>query len=76
LKTRIIELAFNYNTIMIPAAAGVPASVESRPMFLRRYTPIPAAPAKPMSSISMVSDSMRRCNTKISCCAASNQPAD
>ena len=52
-------LAFVYNVILIPVAAGVLAPIESLPMILRHLHPILAALAMAMSSISVVSNSLR-----------------
>jgi len=52
-------LAFVYNVILIPVAAGILAPVESLPMFIRQLHPILAALAMAMSSISVVSNSLR-----------------
>ncbi len=58
-------LAFVYNTILIPVAAGVLAPIESLPMMLRQLHPILAALAMAMSSISVVSNSLRLYKAKI-----------
>jgi Cu+-exporting ATPase len=58
-------LAFVYNTILIPVAAGVLAPLESLPMFLRHLHPILAALAMAMSSISVVSNSLRLYRARI-----------
>jgi P-type Cu+ transporter len=58
-------LAFIYNTILIPVAAGVLAPIASLPMILRHLHPILAALAMAMSSISVVSNSLRLYRTKI-----------
>ena len=58
-------LAFVYNTILIPVAAGVLAPLESLPMILRQLHPILAALAMAMSSISVVSNSLRLYRAKI-----------
>jgi Cu+-exporting ATPase len=58
-------LAFIYNTVLIPVAAGVLAPLESLPMFLRQLHPILAALAMAMSSISVVSNSLRLYRAKI-----------
>jgi Cu+-exporting ATPase len=52
-------LAFVYNTILIPVAAGVLAPLDGLPMILRQLHPILAAMAMAMSSISVVSNSLR-----------------
>ncbi len=52
-------LAFVYNIILIPVAAGVLAPFEFLPMMLRQLHPILAALAMAMSSISVVSNSLR-----------------
>ena len=58
-------LAFVYNSILIPVAAGVLAPIESLPMMLRHLHPILAALAMAMSSISVVSNSLRLYRAKI-----------
>jgi P-type Cu+ transporter len=58
-------LAFVYNTILIPVAAGVLAPLDALPMILRQLHPILAALAMAMSSISVVSNSLRLYRTKI-----------
>jgi len=51
--------AFIYNIILIPIAAGVLYPVHSLPGFLRELHPILAALAMAMSSITVVSNSLR-----------------
>jgi Cu+-exporting ATPase len=51
-------LAFVYNTLLIPVAAGVLAPVEALPMILRQLHPILAALAMAISSISVVTNSL------------------
>ena len=58
-------LAFVYNVILIPVAAGALAPVEAAPMFLRHLHPILAALAMAMSSISVVSNSLRLYRARI-----------
>jgi Cu+-exporting ATPase len=58
-------LAFVYNVILIPVAAGVLAPVESLPIFVRQLHPILAALAMACSSISVVSNSLRLYRAKI-----------
>jgi Cu+-exporting ATPase len=58
-------LAFCYNTVLIPVAAGVLAPFIFIPDFLRQLHPILAALAMAFSSISVVSNSLRLYNTKI-----------
>jgi Cu+-exporting ATPase len=58
-------LAFVYNIILIPVAAGVLAPFEALPMILRQLHPILAALAMAMSSISVVSNSLRLYRAKI-----------
>jgi Cu+-exporting ATPase len=58
-------LAFVYNLVLIPVAAGVLAPFESLPMMLRHLHPILAALAMAMSSISVVSNSLRLYRAKI-----------
>ena len=52
-------LAFIYNIVLIPVAAGVLAPFEMFPQFLRQLHPILAALAMAASSISVVSNSLR-----------------
>jgi len=52
-------LAFIYNIILIPVAAGVLYPFESLPTFLRQLHPILAALAMSMSSITVVTNSLR-----------------
>jgi len=59
-------LAFVYNIILIPVAAGVLAPFEMFPEFLRQLHPILAALAMAASSISVVTNSLRLYNTDIS----------
>jgi Cu+-exporting ATPase len=58
-------LAFVYNTVLIPVAAGALAPIETLPMMLRQLHPILAALAMAMSSISVVSNSLRLYRAKI-----------
>jgi Cu+-exporting ATPase len=58
-------MAFFYNVILIPVAAGVLAPVTMLPVFLRQLHPILAALAMAMSSISVVSNSLRLYRAKI-----------
>jgi Cu+-exporting ATPase len=51
--------AYAYNTILIPVAAGVLFPIEAAPDFLRSLHPIFAALAMSLSSISVVSNSLR-----------------
>ncbi len=57
--------AFIYNVILIPVAAGVLAPFDMFPPFLRHLHPILAALAMALSSISVVSNSLRLYKTKI-----------
>jgi len=57
-------LAFVYNIILIPVAAGILAPFEMFPLFLRQLHPILAALAMAASSISVVSNSLRLYNAK------------
>jgi len=59
-------LAFCYNTVLIPVAAGVLAVVTFVPDFLGQLHPILAALAMALSSISVVTNSLRLYNTQIS----------
>jgi P-type Cu+ transporter len=58
-------LAFVYNIILIPVAAGVLAPFDTLPMILRQLHPILAALAMAMSSISVVSNSLRLYRARI-----------
>jgi len=58
-------LAFIYNVVLVPVAAGVLAPIDTLPMMLRQLHPILAALAMAMSSISVVSNSLRLYRTKI-----------
>ncbi len=58
-------LAFAYNTVLIPVAAGVLAPFDVFPEFLRQLHPILAALAMAASSISVVTNSLRLYNAKI-----------
>ena len=57
--------AFVYNFILIPVAAGVLAPFDFLPMILRQLHPIMAALAMAMSSISVVTNSLRLYQAKI-----------
>ncbi|EFK05435.1 copper-exporting ATPase [delta proteobacterium NaphS2] len=57
--------AFIYNIILIPIAAGVLYPFESLPGFMRQLHPILAAFAMAMSSITVVSNSLRLYRKKI-----------
>lgn len=58
-------LAFVYNIILIPVAAGVLAPFEMFPDFLRQLHPILAALAMAASSISVVTNSLRLYTARI-----------
>jgi P-type Cu+ transporter len=58
--------AFFYNVVLIPVAAGALYTFESLPFFLRQLHPILAAFAMAMSSITVVSNSLRLYRAKIS----------
>jgi len=58
-------LAFVYNVVLIPVAAGVLAPFSHLPEILRHLHPILAALAMAMSSISVVSNSLRLYRAKI-----------
>ncbi len=58
-------LAFAYNTVLIPVAAGILAPFDMFPEFLRQLHPILAALAMAASSISVVTNSLRLYNAKI-----------
>ena len=58
-------LAFLFNVILIPVAAGALAPFEALPMMLRQLHPILAALAMALSSISVVSNSLRLYRAKI-----------
>ncbi|WP_300667248.1 cation-translocating P-type ATPase [Desulfoluna sp.] len=51
--------AFFYNIILIPVAAGAWHGVEALPMMLRELHPIAAAAAMSLSSVTVVSNSLR-----------------
>jgi len=57
--------AFFYNIILIPVAAGALYPFESFPIFLRQLHPILAALAMAMSSLTVVSNSLRLYKSKI-----------
>lgn len=57
--------AFFYNIILIPVAAGVLYPVEILPLFLRQLHPILAAFAMAMSSITVVTNSLRLYRARI-----------
>ncbi|MFH1122554.1 MAG: HAD-IC family P-type ATPase, partial [Pseudomonadota bacterium] len=57
--------AFFYNVVLIPVAAGVLYPFEFFPQYLRQLHPILAAFAMAMSSITVVSNSLRLYRTKI-----------
>ena len=59
-------LAFIYNIVLIPVAAGVLAPFDMFPQFLRQLHPILAALAMAASSISVVSNSLRLYSADIS----------
>jgi Cu+-exporting ATPase len=58
-------LAFVYNVVLIPVAAGVLAPFSELPEILRHLHPILAALAMAMSSISVVSNSLRLYRARI-----------
>ena len=58
-------LAFVYNIVLIPVAAGVLAPFDAFPAFLRQLHPILAALAMALSSISVVTNSLRLYNARI-----------
>jgi Cu+-exporting ATPase len=58
--------AFGYNVLLIPVAAGVLQPIETFPLFLRQLHPILAALAMALSSISVVSNSLRLYTKKLS----------
>jgi len=58
--------AFFYNVVLIPVAAGVLFPFEFLPSYLRQLHPILAAFAMAMSSITVVSNSLRLYRAKIS----------
>jgi Cu+-exporting ATPase len=58
-------LAFFYNVVLIPVAAGILAPFGFIPAFLRQLHPILAALAMALSSISVVTNSLRLYNAKI-----------
>jgi Cu+-exporting ATPase len=58
-------LAFLYNVVLIPVAAGILAPFDFFPAFLRQLHPILAALAMALSSISVVTNSLRLYKAKI-----------
>lgn len=58
-------MAFFYNIVLIPVAAGILAPFVFFPAFLRQLHPILAALAMAMSSISVVTNSLRLYRAKI-----------
>jgi Cu+-exporting ATPase len=58
-------LAFFYNVVLIPVAAGILAPFDFFPAFLRQLHPILAAFAMALSSISVVTNSLRLYKAKI-----------
>ncbi|MCK5836107.1 MAG: copper-translocating P-type ATPase [Desulfobacula sp.] len=58
-------LAFVYNIVLIPVAAGILAPFDMFPEFLRQLHPILAALAMAASSISVVTNSLRLYNADI-----------
>ena len=56
--------AFFYNVILIPVAAGILYPFEIFPLFIRQLHPILAALAMALSSITVVSNSLRLYRTK------------
>ncbi len=58
-------LAFVYNVVLIPVAAGALAPFAALPLMLRHLHPILAALAMAMSSISVVSNSLRLYRARI-----------
>ena len=57
--------AFGYNVILIPIAAGILYPIETLPIMLRQLHPILAALAMAVSSITVVSNSLRLYRKKI-----------
>jgi len=57
--------AFSYNIVLIPVAAGVLHPFEDLPSFLRQLHPILAALAMALSSITVVSNSLRLYTAKM-----------
>ncbi|RJQ78137.1 MAG: copper-translocating P-type ATPase [Desulfobacteraceae bacterium] len=60
-----LVLAFVYNILLIPVAAGALAPFSELPLLLRQLHPILAALAMALSSISVVSNSLRLYRAKI-----------
>lgn len=58
--------AFGYNTVLIPVAAGLLATVAFAPGFLQELNPILAALAMSFSSVSVVTNSLRLRGVKLS----------
>lgn len=57
--------AFGYNLILVPVAAGILQPFDSLPMIFRQLHPILAALAMAMSSLSVVSNSLRLYHTRM-----------
>ena len=57
--------AFFYNVVLIPVAAGALYPFESLPHYVRQLHPILAALAMALSSITVVSNSLRLYRTKV-----------
>jgi Cu+-exporting ATPase len=57
--------AFCYNIVLIPVAAGILQPFDAFPVFLRQLHPILAALAMSLSSISVVTNSLRLYHAKI-----------
>jgi Cu+-exporting ATPase len=57
--------AFIYNIVLIPIAAGLLYPLDFMPGFLRQLHPILAALAMALSSVTVVSNSLRLYRTKI-----------
>ena len=58
--------AFGYNAVLIPVAAGLLATIAFAPDFLKQLHPILAALAMSFSSVSVVSNSLRLRNSRLS----------
>jgi len=57
--------AFAYNVVLIPVAAGVLVLVPNAPAFLQELSPIAAAFAMALSSVTVVGNSLRLRSVKI-----------
>ena len=61
----VLWWAFGYNLVLVPVAAGVLYPFDFAPDFLRQLHPILAALAMAMSSISVVTNSLRLSRVRV-----------